>query len=135
MTTKGELKRIRTSLARVARLELEIEHLYDSMMLVSPKMSDMPKSRNHEDKMAEKFSMIDERDYKCVKELRGIKALKSKAEHDIDMLSSPMLKDVIELYYLKRRPTWDDVAEELGYSVRQVHNLHSKALAELKRVQ
>lgn len=45
----------------------------------------------------------------------------------IDLLDDELLKLVMIKRYAKHKP-WEEIAVEMGYSWRQVHNLHSKAL-------
>lgn len=45
----------------------------------------------------------------------------------IDLLDDELLKLVMIKRYAKHKP-WKEIAVEMGYSWRQVHNLHSKAL-------
>lgn len=45
----------------------------------------------------------------------------------IDLLDDELLKLVMIKRYASHKP-WEEIAVEMGYSWRQVHNLHSKAL-------
>lgn len=45
----------------------------------------------------------------------------------IDLLDDELLKLIMLKRYTGHKP-WEEIAVEMGYSWRQVHNLHSKAL-------
>lgn len=45
----------------------------------------------------------------------------------IDLLDDELLKLIMLKRYASHKP-WEEIAVEMGYSWRQVHNLHSKAL-------
>lgn len=49
----------------------------------------------------------------------------------IEKLEDETEKRVLRLKYLEGY-SWDQVADDMGYSVRQIHNIHKKALGNLK---
>jgi RNA polymerase sigma factor (sigma-70 family) len=51
-------------------------------------------------------------------------------EHAIEVLD-PRARTLIRLHYIQGL-TWENVCVEMGYSWRQVHRIHAKALEDLK---
>lgn len=51
-------------------------------------------------------------------------------EHAIEVLD-PRARTLIRLHYIQGL-TWENVCVEMGYSWRQIHRIHSKALEALK---
>lgn len=51
----------------------------------------------------------------------------------IDLLEDEMLKLVMLMRYISHKP-WEQIALELGYSWRSVHNLHSEALNTILKI-
>ena len=49
----------------------------------------------------------------------------------IDLLEDTRLRDVLKLRYVDAA-RWDKVAETMHYSLKSVHRLHDKAIAELQ---
>ena len=64
-----------------------------------------------------------------------LSAMKARAVRLIGRLASPMQRKVLLAYYVDgvdargRRKTWEGVAYELGFSLRQVHRLRDSGLA------
>lgn len=78
---------------------------------------------------------LDEAVYARIAELS---AMKARAVRMISGLASPMQRKVLLAYYVDgvdargRRKTWEGVAYELGYSLRQIHQLRNDALAAVE---
>lgn len=62
--------------------------------------------------------------------LRELCRLKQSAMDLIQGVDEPRLREVLELYYLDGM-TWEQVAERMGYSQRNVMYLHGIALRQL----
>ena len=45
----------------------------------------------------------------------------------VDLVEKPELRIVLQMRYLNYK-TWEQIATELGYSWRQMHRLHGRAL-------
>lgn len=64
-------------------------------------------------------------------QVRDLCRLKRAGIQAIDRIEEARLREVLELYYLDGY-TWEQVAERMGYTIRNVTNLHGAAL---RRVQ
>lgn len=64
-------------------------------------------------------------------EIREMCRTKQAALDAIDAVEEANLREVLELYYLDGY-TWDQVAQTMGYDVRQVYRLHGVALQRIK---
>ena len=54
-------------------------------------------------------------------------ALRAEIQDTIDRVQDARMRVLLELRYLNGR-TWEEVAEEMNYTTRNVYNLHSAAL-------
>jgi len=63
--------------------------------------------------------------------VRDMCRLKRLAMDAIDQVEEARLREVLELYYLDGY-TWEQVAEQMGYSRRNVTTLHGVALRKIK---
>jgi len=45
----------------------------------------------------------------------------------IELMSDPTEKNLLRLKYIHGM-TWEEVSDEIGYSYRQIHNIHKRAL-------
>ena len=63
--------------------------------------------------------------------IRDMCRLKRLAQEAIDQVDEARLREVLELYYIDGM-TWDQVAERMNYSRRNVTTLHSVALRRVK---
>lgn len=53
--------------------------------------------------------------------------------HTIDQMPDERLQSLLMLHYIDGM-AWEDVAEFMSYSVRQIYNLHGIALQEINRI-
>lgn len=45
----------------------------------------------------------------------------------IELMSDPTEKNLLRLKYIHGM-TWEEISDEIGYSYRQIHNIHKRAL-------
>ena len=58
-----------------------------------------------------------------------------KAETYVSRLADTRHRKLIEMYYLsEKKTTWEKVADDMGYSIREVYNIHGNALTELEKI-
>lgn len=80
---------------------------------------------------------------KCMEKIVDLEEKIKQEVHDLVMVKTDMLEkihslesvdyqSVLELRYLSYR-TWEQIAEEMHYSIRWIYKLHGKALQELER--
>lgn len=127
---KRYLKRYKKNLALVARLEDKIKELDHRVCKIkSPVLSDMPKGGTPvtmEDLIADKME-IEER----IERLKN-RGLKYKREilEQIDEIDDIRHAEILESFFIDCK-TFDQIAEENGYTVRHVIRLYSIAISNM----
>lgn len=58
---------------------------------------------------------------------------RNRVKRTIAQIPDGQYRDVLNLRYIEALP-WERIAVELGYSWRQVHRLHKKAVAEFEKM-
>ena len=58
---------------------------------------------------------------------------RNKVKQVINQITDGQYRDVLNLRYINALP-WEQIAVELGYSWRQVHRLHKKAITEFEKM-
>ena len=91
----------------------------------------MPKKQGVKDSIGELIAELEsiEREYLIKNEL-AIKEL-VKIETAISTLEIPAERILLRKRYIEGK-RWEQIAEDMSYSIRQIHRLHSKALRKLK---
>ena len=128
---KEYLRKYRTHVRRIARIESDLEEL--RMMKCYPSLvcgNGMPHSSNSND-LSNYAAAVDskERDLlneKCqrVKEYQEI-------SNQIEQLDNEKERDVLHYRYIKGLGWWE-IAEKMNYSERQIHRYHGRALKNFK---
>ena len=110
----------------------QIESLRALLTKTSSTLSDMPKNPNKGHSRTEdiviKIMMIEDEIKGDIEKLVALKKDVSDAINAVEPVECRML---LELRYLCFH-TWEDIAAEMDYTVRNVHLLHSKALGLVK---
>lgn len=129
MTAKEFLRNLRKTELEIRALRMQIEKLRSEAEGVKAMtLSDMPKggkSRGAEDAIAD----IVDLQALCAGKLETLVQDRHDAMTVIMRIERTELRTVLTLYYCDGQ-SWDEVAEETGYSVRQVLRLHGEALIE-----
>ncbi len=60
-------------------------------------------------------------------------AIKTEIKSAINKLDDPLLRALLIAYYINMK-TFDQVANELHYSIRHINRLHNYALKEIKKI-
>ena len=60
-------------------------------------------------------------------------AIKTEIKAAINKLDDPLLRALLIAYYINMK-TFDQVANELHYSIRHINRLHNYALKEIKKI-
>lgn len=106
----------------------QIESLRTLLTKTSSTLSDMPKNPNKSHSRTEdiiiRIMMIEDEIKHDIEKLVTLKKEVSDAINAVEPMECRML---LELRYLCFH-TWEDIAAEMNYTVRNVHLLHSKAL-------
>lgn len=97
-------------------------------------LSDMPKNPNKatstmEDAICKIIDLQDE----INKDIGRLVDLKAKIVIDIENIENKEYQTLLEKRYLCFE-TWEQIAVDMDYSIRWVHNIHGKALKELSKI-
>ena len=129
---KEYLRSYRVHVRRVQRITAEIEELRAMKMYPSVKDNDgMPHGSGGQGDLSGYAANLDQ----MIQELIDERYMRIKTYQQIagqiKKLRSENEKDVLFYRYIKGLDWWE-IAEKMGYSERQVHRFHGKALAKLK---
>lgn len=129
---KEYLRSYRTHVRRVQRITAEIEELRAMKMYPSVKDNDgMPHGSGGQGDLSGYAADLDQ----MIQELIDEQYLRIKTyqqiARQIKKLRSENEKDVLFYRYIKGLDWWE-IAEKMGYSERQVHRFHGKALAHFE---
>ena len=127
---KLSLKRYLKNLACIERLEKKLVIMENRITsLKSPSLSGMPRGGvpvTIDDLMSDKMDLEDR-----IKRLKAkSRELKKAVCEEIDSLEDPRYCEVLEAYFIDGL-SFDDIAEELGYTERHVIKLYSEAITLL----
>ena len=93
--------------------------------------SDMPKSHNNDSRLEDTVLKIIEMEQSIDAEIDRLVDLKAEVRHQISLLPDARCRLILEERYLNGQ-TWEGIAADLGYTVRNVQILHGKALKEFQ---
>ena len=106
----------------------QVESLRTLLTKTSITLSDMPRNPNKGGSRVEditiKIIMMED---SIKKDIDKLVSLKKEVSDTINAVDSVECRMLLELRYLCFH-TWEDIAAEMNYTVRNVHLLHSKAL-------
>lgn len=91
--------------------------------------SDMPKGHNQSD-LSDYIVRLDKILSKIINKKRDMQEIRLEIESRIADINDGVQSRVLYLRYI-RFMKWEDICVEIGYSWRQVHRAHSKALKNL----
>ncbi|MDU1909721.1 sigma factor-like helix-turn-helix DNA-binding protein [Fusobacterium sp.] len=63
--------------------------------------------------------------------IENMRQLKEKICNDITRIEDITEKELLQKRYIQNL-TWEDIAEQLGYSITQTYRIHKKALSNFK---
>lgn len=118
------------------RLDLkQIENLRELSISVSGSGFEQSFNPNHktEAPFEKCISEIAEMEEKIRSEVRELIEVKNRMISTIRMLSDVDCQSVLELRYINYM-SWEDIADEMHYSLRWIYSLHGRALAELDAI-
>ena len=129
MTAKEFLRSLRKTETEIRALRMQIEKLRaEAEGVKAMAFSDMPKGGRGRD-AADTIAEITDLQAVCASRLEALVQDRHAAMTIIMRIERTELRTVLTLYYCDSL-SWDEVAEETGYSVRQVLRLHGEALVE-----
>lgn len=127
---KQSLKRYRKNVACIERLEKKLVLLDERITSIrSPSFSDMPRGGvpvTIDDLMSDKIDLEDR-----IKRLKAkSRDLKNAVCEEIDSLEDPRYCEILEAHFIDGL-SFEDIAEEMGYTERNVIKLYSEAITLL----
>jgi DNA-directed RNA polymerase specialized sigma subunit len=129
---KAKLKRYRFIAGEISDLLDERERLRSLAEKVTPSLSHAPVHGQNADKMTSTVSNIIELEKYIERKSSELLRARMEAERLIDRLQDERHRAVLKSYYFSRR-NWNDVAEDLHYSVKTATRLHGFALLTLRK--
>ena len=129
---KEYLRSYRTHVRRVQRITAEIEELRAMKMYPSVKDNDgMPHGSGGQGDLSGYAADLDQMIHDLIEERYLRIRTYQQIARQIKKLRSENEKDVLFYRYIKGLDGWE-IAEKMGYSERQVHRFHGKALAHFE---
>ena len=124
---KKSLKRYRKNCACVHRLEKKLALLDDRIISIkSPNFSGMPRG-GQPVTLADLISDKDELEKRIERLKNKGRQIKSEILEEIDTLEDSRYCEILEAYFIDGL-SMEDIAENEGYSVRQIYKLYSEAI-------
>lgn len=123
---KAYLRSYKEALMTEKAIEEEIQQLRIDKMCPTIIADGMPHSSGGSD-LSEYAAKIDELMEKLKRSLSERMQLRSEINQKIEEMGDETEKLVLRLRYIHCK-TWEQVAVEMGYSWKQIHRLHGKAL-------
>ncbi len=115
------------------RMKMEqIDSLRDLVTRMGAQMSDMPKNPNKGQSRTEDILIkIVDMENAINRDIDRLISLKEDIMHTVNKVEDIDCQMVLEKRYLLFE-TWESIAAEMGYTVRNVHLIHGKALNMIK---
>ena len=117
-------QQINAKLEQLTRLKALATHTTSTI-------SDMPKSHNSNSRLEDTVLKIIEMEHSIDDEIDRLVDLKAEASMQIFLMEDPRCRLILESRYLNGE-AWETIAAKMGYTVRNVQNLHGKALQEFQ---
>ena len=130
MTGKEYFLRVLDAEKRIVALRKQREHLED-LAYQSPGLSASgirSKSGDHSPLERAVVRLID-KESQLACQINTYLDLVEEAERVVKKIKDERYRQLLSMRYFSRRP-WEKIAEETGYSLRQVFRLHGRALLE-----
>ena len=124
---KEYLRSYQKHVRRIKRIESDMEEI--RMMKQYPSMSSdgMPHVSNNSD-LSNYAAVLDKKERELIREKQSRVVGYRDVTNQIEILESDLERDVLHYRYIKGLEWWE-IAEKMGYSERQIHRYHGKALA------
>lgn len=129
--TKDELKgNLKSAAAWQKMLEedyMELQRLRDNANKITPTYSQAPVCQGFGQRLETNIVLIIEQEKLIQEHMHNLLKALNEVRQLIGLVDKPELRVVLQMRYLNYKP-WEQIAAELGYSWRQVHRLHGRAL-------
>lgn len=128
---KGYLRQVRHQDGATQALLEQIETLRQGRMSAAARIGDgLPHAHDPSD-LSGYAARLDELERKLMACYDSATARKARVIDAIEGMSDPQEQEVLVLYYLGGK-TWEEVADKMGYSLRQIHYIHGRALQHIE---
>lgn len=109
----------------------QIEEYRDFAERITPVLSDMPKGISRGSRVADAAVKIADLQIELQDDIVDLIELKGDIASAIREVKNPEAEVLLELRYMAFK-NWREIAEEMGYQMRNVFNIHQKALKMIK---
>lgn len=131
MTAKEYLNRAYRLDQRINSKLEQLESLNELATKATSTLSDMPKNpRDTTSKMEDILCKIIDLQHEINNDINRLIDLKTNIVDLVKAVPNPEHQMILELRYLCFK-TWEQIAVNMGYSVRNIYNLHGAALKEI----
>lgn len=131
MTAKEYLSKAYRLDQRINSKLEQVASLNELAMKATSTLSDMPKNPSRTtSKMEDVICKIIDLQNEINKDIDELVDLKKNIVNIVKVVPNSEHQMVLELRYLCFK-TWEEIAVEMGYSVRNIYNLHGAALKEI----
>lgn len=113
---------------RIDQITEHLERLYALLMKRTPTLSDMPKAKTDEDRMAKTIERVIELNALLNQEIDAYVEKRQEITQAIRTVEDLTLQTLLEYRYLNGK-TWEEIAERMNYGHTQIHRLHNKAIS------
>ncbi len=129
MTKKEYLEQIQYFDLKIKVSQEEIENLESVITYVSPIIRDFVNSSTKTKKDDLICKILDFKD-KIIDDINYLVELRENVFNSINAIEDVRARTILMLRYLEYK-TWDVIAEQMNYSIRNVHRIHNMAIDEL----
>lgn len=127
---KEYLKEYECAVRQMKRHEERIQELRLNKMSLTVVLDGMPHSHNPKD-LSSYAAVLDQEERRYMKaRYKRVKKCQEISDK-IEQLKNEDEKDVLMYRYIKLMK-WDDICDRMGYSWKQIHRIHVKALDNFK---
>lgn len=133
---KRMLQDIRISRIEIQALEERRELIEARAVRITRNLTGMPSARNTRTDLSDNIAGLLELDEVLKKRIEILSRKESDVVRLITEIDSAKHRTLLTLYYIagKHPMTWDDVADQMGYSRSAVCHEHGNALVELQKI-
>ena len=134
MTAKGYLNQLIAMDNAINRKQQRLATLRDVAMNTTPNYADEAVQRTREKNPLENImSKIVDLDREIDEDIDALVDFKAEVWEKLDKIADERYKRILWLRYADRK-TWRYIALELNFTIRYIHKMHLKALAELDKI-
>ena len=134
MTAKEYLNQLIAMDNAINRKQQRLATLRDVAMNTTPNYADEAVQRTREKNPLENImSKIVDLDREIDEDIDALVDFKAEVWEKLDKIADERYKRILWLRYADRK-TWRYIASELNFTIRYIHKMHLKALAELDKI-